>query len=581
MRNAFSGYTYQEQITLLLLSIMDVEREILNIEIEAKVNDLFDDLIISLRDEILSFQIKDFESINLSELIIEKENISIKGKKHKLSKNKNILFFKHIDITPNSNILGFDCYKINNIYIISLNRNNVDTLIDDLYKHNLGRKFEISSFLNNLLDRRIWNISILDLPTLKTFNTDLQEESLNINHKLLKFEKILLIEGKPGVGKSHFVNSINDLYPNNLLYRFWTGNQDRDYLERLKFRNFIQDINIKLFKDLKDRPLVDLFNELKKRKITFLIDGLDHVENYNNREISQFIDFIDELKEYCRIIVLSRPLVNCLTWKKQVLENWNKKQTAQVLEKLFYINEYKIKDRIFYLTQGYPILVKYVAEFFKLNKILPKLEQLKDIDNYYDEIIKDEKGKHSLSIFLSTSSYITFSELELFLDESKYYVEEFVKEHPYLFDIKLNRIALFHDSFTTYLRNKINNYNTSSEKVNNIVYKSVLKLERRFLSRLSLFKLTPNQKKQILQKYSSIDTFEKVIQDNIDIEAVQSFYFDLRNSLYQFSFKDFEVENYYDLSLIINLLYRDHISTVDGFLYTYTKALLFLQCFSS
>ena len=91
MRNAFSGYTYQEQITLLLLSIMDVEREILNIEIEAKVNDLFDDLIISLRDEILSFQIKDFESINLSELIIEKENISIKGKKHKLSKNKNIL----------------------------------------------------------------------------------------------------------------------------------------------------------------------------------------------------------------------------------------------------------------------------------------------------------------------------------------------------------------------------------------------------------------------------------------------------------------------------------------------------------
>ena len=145
MRNAFSGYTYQEQITLLLLSIMDVEREILNIEIEAKVNDLFDDLIISLRDEILSFQIKDFESINLSELIIEKENISIKGKKHKLSKNKNILFFKHIDITPNSNILGFDCYKINNIYIISLNRNNVDTLIDDLYKHNLGNlKFQAS-----------------------------------------------------------------------------------------------------------------------------------------------------------------------------------------------------------------------------------------------------------------------------------------------------------------------------------------------------------------------------------------------------------------------------------------------------
>ena len=42
-------------------------------------------------------------------------------------------------------------------------------------------------------------------------------------------------------------------------------------------------------------------------------------------------------------------------------------------------------------------------------------------------------------------------------DKSKITLEEFVKEHPYLFDIKLNRIALFHDSFTTYLRNKINN----------------------------------------------------------------------------------------------------------------------------
>lgn len=575
MRNAFSGYSYQQLITLLLLSKMDVEREISNIEIEAKVDDMFDDLKISLMDEVLSFQIKDFDCVDLSELIIEDENILIKRKKHKLSKNKNIIFFKHIDITPNSEILGFDCYKISNIYIVSLNRNNADTLIDKLYKDNISRKFVISSFLNNLLDRRIWNISILDLPALKTFNTELQEDTLNINHKLLKFEKILLIEGKPGVGKSHFVNSLTELYPNHILYRFWTGNQDADYLQRLKFSNFKQDLNIKLFKDLKKRPLSDLFNELKKKKIVVIIDGLDHVENYNNSEVKQFIDFINELKEYCKVIVLSRPLFNTLIWKKQVLENWNKNQTEQVLEKLFYINEYKIKDRIFYLTKGYPILVKYVAEFYKLNKTLPKIEQLKSIDNFYDEIIKNEKGTHSLSVFLATSSYIRLSEIELFLDESKYYVEEFIKEHPYLFDIKLNRIALFHDSFTTYLHNRLSNYTIISEKVNNIVYKSVLKLEKRFLSRLSLFKLTFSQKIQIIKKYSSIDTFEKIIKDNIDIEAVQSFYFDLRNSLYQYSFKDFTIENYYDLSLIINLLYRNHINTVDGFLYSYTKTLVF------
>ena len=48
MKNAFSGYTYQKQVTLLLLSVMDVERSISKIEIEAKTPDNFDDLVINI-----------------------------------------------------------------------------------------------------------------------------------------------------------------------------------------------------------------------------------------------------------------------------------------------------------------------------------------------------------------------------------------------------------------------------------------------------------------------------------------------------------------------------------------------------
>ena len=44
MKNAFSGYTYQKQVTFLLLSLMDVERNISKIEIEARTIDNFDDL---------------------------------------------------------------------------------------------------------------------------------------------------------------------------------------------------------------------------------------------------------------------------------------------------------------------------------------------------------------------------------------------------------------------------------------------------------------------------------------------------------------------------------------------------------
>ncbi|MCT3945705.1 hypothetical protein HZQ28_12425 [Elizabethkingia anophelis] len=577
MKNAFSGYTYQKHITQLVLSIMDVKREISYIEIEADVNNKFDDLSIAISDEIYYFQIKDFDSINISDLTIEEENLLIKGKPHKLSKYKNILFFKHINIKPNSKVLGFDCYKLElyDIYIISMSRNNVDIYINTLYNENLNRRYEIEAFLNQLLDKKIWRIDRINLPVLKTFNTDLHEESVNISHKLLEFEKILLIEGKPGIGKSHFVNSLREIYPKNLLYRFWIGNQDKDYQERLKFKNFIQDINIKIFYDLKDRSISDIYKEAKNKDLTFIIDGLDHIENYNKDELNKFITFITDLKEHCKVIVLSRPLITLLIWKKHVLENWNKRQTEKVLDQLFHICDYKTQDKIFYITQGYPLLVKYVAEFYKLNKKIPKLEQLKDIDSFYDSIIKNEKGKYSLSLFLCTNSYIMFSELEFFLDESKYYVEEFIKEHPYLFDIKLNRVSLFHDSFNTYLRTKSDNYKKLNDKTSEKVYYSIMNLDKKFLSRYSLFKLTIQQRLEISQKFCSISIFKQIIQDNIDIESIRAFYFDLRDYMYNFSFKNFEVSHYYDLSLIINLLYRDHISTPNGFLYTYVKTLLF------
>lgn len=268
MRNAYSGYTYQKHITQLLLSIMDVERNISKIEIEAKVNDNFDDLLVSVNDEEYNFQIKDFENVKLDQLLIEDKYLIIKGKAHKLSDNKNILFFKHIDIVPNAKILDFDCFKNDNLYIILMSRTDVDGVIEDLYKGNLNRKFEIESYLSELLDKRVWLVKKSDLPSLKIYSNDLRQESVKISHTLIEFGKLLLIEGKPGVGKSHFVNSFFEEYQPNILYRFWIGNQESDYQERLKFQNFIQDLNIKLFHDLKDRSISDLFKEIEKRKLT-------------------------------------------------------------------------------------------------------------------------------------------------------------------------------------------------------------------------------------------------------------------------------------------------------------------------
>ncbi|WP_278554628.1 NACHT domain-containing protein [Elizabethkingia bruuniana] len=573
MRNAYSGYTYQKHVTLLLLSMMDVERNISQIEIETKIDDDFDDLIITTETDNYQFQIKDFEDITLKNLVVKENEIYIKGKAHKLSDKKNIIFFKHIDFESNEQILDFPCYKFQeNIFFVSLSRTQIHDKINNLYRDNHQRKNEIDSFFSQILDERKWQISRESLPRLKTFITELQEQSVSISHEILQFEKLLLIEGKPGVGKSHFVNTLTEEYPDNILYRFWIGNQDRDYQERLKYSNFIQDINTKLFNDLKERSEDIILQKLQNK--TFIIDGLDHVENYNNSELDRFVTFINKLKEYCQVIILSRPLTKILNWQKHILDNWNFKQTQKVLKELFHIDNYSTVDNVFEISQGYPIIVKYLAEHYKLHKKIPDISEVKDIDNYYEEIISDQKGKHSLSVFLCTNSYIMDSELDMFIGDEKYYVEEFIKEHPYLFDVKLNRISLFHDSFNTFLRKKID-YTNKKEKISRIVTESILNLEKRFLSRFSMFRLSKEQEKKILIKYSSISKFDKIIKNTIDPEAISDFYVQLRERLKDINPSGLSIMNYYDLSLILNSIIREHISTINTFYYTYTQSLIF------
>lgn len=136
MRNAYSGYTYQKHVTLLMLSIMDVERNISKIEIEAKTDDNFDDLIVTTSKECYQFQIKDFETISLKDLSVQQDKIHLQGKPHKLSSEKNIIFFKYLAVKPNDEILGFPCYKLSkNVFIVSLSRTQIEKRISNLYRN--------------------------------------------------------------------------------------------------------------------------------------------------------------------------------------------------------------------------------------------------------------------------------------------------------------------------------------------------------------------------------------------------------------------------------------------------------------
>ncbi|MDB4581629.1 hypothetical protein N9164_00615 [Draconibacterium sp.] len=575
-QNAFIGYSYQQCVTFLLLAKMDSERQFKKIEMEADVDNNFDDVEVTCDKSTYNLQIKDFKQVSLDNLKIFGDNISINGKSHILSKNINVLFFKNINITSNCEIFGFPAFKSSGVYIISLSRTEIADRVNDMYESNRNRESIIRHFYDECLDKRKLVIHRKDLPTIEVFKTQLIEPTIDIGKNHLTVENILIVEGKPGVGKSHFVNCIKEDYIKNLIYRFWVSNQDKDYNERLKYKNFIFDFSKKLFNDLINRDEEEIIQKIHEDQITVIIDGLDHIENYNNHELDNFVDFIGRLGGKSKTIVLTRPLTKQLEWKKFLLSNWNLKQTETVLNELYHISEYNVIRDIFSLTDGYPILVRFLAEHYKIHSEIPNLKKLTDIDNYYGQIIKQEKGKHALSIFLCTHSFFMKSEIEIFLeDELSTIVFEYLEEHSYLFEIRLNRISLFHDSFITYLRKQFINYSSRLEKVNEYVYQSIMDGDKRFLSRFSFFDLEIEKIKDIVKKYSSINAFKSLTKDTIDFESIPAFYFQVREAFTKLSFDDFDIINYYDLALIINLIERDHVSTINKFLYTYIKTLIF------
>jgi hypothetical protein len=575
MKNAYIGYSYQQRVTSLLLAKMDVERELDVIEIEADVTNDFDDLKIQTKAGEFYFQIKDIDNLSLNALQIVDNTILINGKSHSLSESTNVIFFKHIDASPTTEILGIPACKFGDVFIISLSRENIDNRVSNLYRLNHERESIINSFFSACLDHRRFRIERKDLPSIPVFDTKLVEPTIDVGRKHLDIENIIVLEGKPGIGKSHLVNCLVKEYKNHFLYRFWISSQDKEYNQRLKFPNFLFDFSKKLFKDQVPRTEGMVLEKLWDLQATVIIDGLDHVENYNPNELNSFIDFIQRLQTKTKTIVLTRPLQKRLLWSTHKLTNWNDAQTRKVLSDLFHISDYSTATKIYAITDGYPILVKYLAEHYKMHSSLPNLGSLSGIDEYYGALFDHNvKTKSALTIFLCCRSFYTRDEINLFLGEAGVIVNEFINDYPYLFECRLNRVSLLHDSFNTYLRKQNIDYSHKLKSVNKIVLKSVMDLKHQFLCRLEFFDLGRQSQKKIAIKYASISVFANLVKGVIDFEAIQSFYSQLREWIADMAPDDLTIENYYDFSLIINLVNRDHVSTLNQFLFTYIKVLL-------
>lgn len=573
-KNAFKGYSYQKSVYTYFVLKMDIEREIQTIEAEIKPNNHnFDDIMVTTSRNKYYIQTKNYDSINT--INVKENGIEINGKLSvKSNKGINIFILKKgkESIQSNNSIFGLDAYYENGIYVIVADTEELFENINSQYKNNI-RFYQMIDTADKFASQNNNYITKEDLPEYKFYSNQLMEQTIKLRNFNIDNNMFYCIVGKPGVGKSHLVNELD--IPNSCLYRFWISEQDQNRNDRLQYENFIEEISYKVFENFVKHTEDEIIEEIFNNKTTLIIDGLDHVENYNNIQFERFIDFIEKVRKRkdIRLIILTRPLKKEIGWETTILENWTKDETNEFIRQKYNICDYAIIEKIFEIADGYPIITDFVANHYNINKEIPEINKVENINNYYEQLISNVDMQKILSVFTLTKGYLTFYELsKLFSKFEMDLIKDFIKTHKYLFDIRLNRIALIHDSLNTYFISKFGKNEELNNKLIAYIKKSIENEELRFLVRINNFELNIEYKEQILKKYAKFDEFRKLRINNIDIEAVMDFYFQLKKILVNSKSESiFDIYQYYEFILILCICVRDNLGGSYALIYEQLK----------
>lgn len=551
-KNSLKGYAYQVNVLNAFVSKMDLKRDIKKIESEAEVEHNFDDMvIIDKNDNILCFQVKNYEKFDINEVTIEDEVVKIVAGNTRTSSEFDPSFINGLivnkDFECDNEILGFKSKLIGGIHVIPLTKNNYDEQVGE-YINNSRKEF-IQTQVINKISNAIFEFKFEELPNLSLFSNDLKHETVKFKKLPEIINELSWHLGAPGTGKSHLAGEIDEFYGSSILYRFYA---DEHNLKRLKFDNFLEDLTHRIFGGPEKKSYDEIVDKIIEDDLIIIIDGVDHVYNYNPLDLEKFLEFFDMLK-YTKTLIFSRPFPEIIENDNVFsIENWNKKDTFKYLE--HYGFEEEVNEKIYELTNGYPIITYYLSEHYKLNKDLTSYpKQLKSIENYYQTILDTTDLQYPLELFLFCNSYILESEIEYLLDQnSSQILLEFIEEYPYFFTKELNRISLFHDSLFTYLHEKSKmNYEYPLKKVK----ESILSKEINFLTRFEDFNFEDEFIKKVLKLYSDFDTF-KELSNNFDFESVKLFYINLRKILKDYP-NTLDIYQYYSLILINLILDRN------------------------
>lgn len=557
-KNAFRGYTFQYQVFTLFLTKMDYDRKILKIKAENFVDHNFDDIFIDTNNNSIYVQVKN--------MTVTKENFSIKNNIIKLNNQeikynphvKNLLIVNNIDVETNSELLDLQCYNKGNVFVCSLNTNKMYDLIESL---NIDDKrfFQLMRLASSISSQNC-EINITDLPKFNFYNIELQEKTLEIRNQVLNYKNnpVNFIIGKPGVGKSHFAKELK--IENSILYRFWIGENDIDKNERLQYKNFIRDLSYKLFNCSHVKDEIEILQKLKDDGEILIIDGLDHVENYNCSEMEKYLSFIKLLKNNnVHSIILSRPLRHEIFGNIIELSNWNKSQTKEFINKKYNISNYYLEEQIYDISKGYPIIVDFLCKEYLSNKEIRQFPNIPDLNTYFDTLISDHDIKN-LYVFAKCKCFLTHQELKKILGNFSYEIfQEFLNRNKFLFCIEQNRISLIHDSLNLYIKTKLPQCDELDNKIQQLVVKSLMDNEINFFARFQSFDINKANKLNIIKKYLNIDEFKDTLYKNLDYESIRSFYKIIPYEMSKFSSSEFTELEYLQLSIIESIVARNHI----------------------
>lgn len=576
-RNSFKGYSYQQYAYAFFVCKMDTEREIHSIDAEMlEVEHKFEDLqLVTDENAVYHVQVKNYPNTTFEEIKIGSGTIKIASKTSRLSEEGiNLVFISSVhDFPCNSTIFGLDAYHYEgtSVYVVRMTSDMMASTIANMFRDE-SRIVKIRALTDKKTTSDNFYTQLTDLPPLETFSTKLEQETLVVR----KFTEqvgngILQIEGTPGIGKSHLVDIITRDFLDAVVYRFWIGSQDVNSTNRRQYRHFLSDLALKVIGSPRSFTEEELAESINNSSRLIIIDGLDHVENYNRGELENYVGFIEKIQK-SKVIVLTRPLKRSTGWKKHTLVRWSEEETRSYLSNAG-ISDYSVGTSFHLKTRGYPIILYFFKEYYLKHEQLPTEQIINTVEDYYSVILTTLDTSTALSVFLLVNGFLTKEDILEFLDDfTVKMVLDYINIHSYLFTTRYNRISLFHDSFNTFLRNS-DNFAVADSWVT-AVKSSILTGEIRYLSRIaSLHIADDNFWEDVLRKYADIDFFYSLIVRHSDFESIKELYNGLK-SILEYREGVLDIYEYYSFILICTIVERNNLVGSETILYYHLKSLI-------